>query len=339
MTPETSPPALSDVRAIVLGAGMMGCWHADAAARAGARVWAVVDPQADRARALAARHVGARTAERLEHLEPAGVEVVHVCAPVAEHAALARLALQSGRHAVVEKPAGRDAAETEALLALAGRAGRILCPVHQYPFQRGAARLARSLPSLGPVLHVDATVCSAGADGWPDEERERLAGEILIHPLSLLARLPGLAIETAGWTVARPRPGELRAVAESGGATLSIVVSTAGRPTASGLRLVAARGTARLDLFHGFAVIEPGGVSRARKVVRPFALAGATTVRAGANLLGRAARREPAFPGLRELVAAVYRAVRKGGPPPLPESEILAVARARDAILAGRPAT
>jgi hypothetical protein len=75
-------------------------------------------------------------------------------------------------------------------------------------------------------------------------------------------------------------------------------------------------------------------VSRRRKVAHPFLLAGGTLWSAAANLAARAARREPAYPGLRELVSRFYAAVRYDTEPPVAAAETLAVAAARDALLA-----
>jgi predicted dehydrogenase len=53
---------------------------------------------------------------------------------------------------------------------------------------------------------------------------------------------------------------------------------------------------------------------------------------AALNLAGRALRREPGFPGLRALIGAAYRAVRLGGPPPVPPEEIVEAAELMERI-------
>ena len=70
------------------------------------------------------------------------------------------------------------------------------------------------------------------------------------------------------------------------------------------------------------------------KIVRPFRLGGGTLARAGLNLTRRTLSREFAYPGLRELVRRTYEAVATGSPSPIPARETLAVAVARDTILA-----
>lgn len=325
------------IRAAIVGAGLMGRWHADAAIRSGARVVAVVDPRPERARALADLAGGALTAPSLAEMDLAEVDVGHVCTPTGTHAELARSILAGGGHAIVEKPIAGDAAETEALLTLAAARGRLLCPVHQYVFQDGVTRVAAALDRLGAIRHVDVTICSAGADERAVEERDHVAAEILSHPLSLLARLFDWRLDGLPWRVVRPAPGEIRAVAQAGTGTVEILVSMATRPTRSTLEILGEAGSAHVDLFHGFAVFERGGASRGRKVARPFTHAGTTLLRAGANLTRRAGRRETAFPGLRELVRRCYAAVGDPAlPGPIPPAETLAVARAREAIL-GRP--
>jgi predicted dehydrogenase len=322
--------------AVIVGAGLMGGWHADAVRRSGHRVAAVVDVDLSRASALASRHPGARAARSLADVVAPG-RVVHVCVPLERHAGLAATALDSGCHALVEKPLAASAAETSALLERARASGRMLVPVHQCLFQRGAERARRVLPSLGPVLHVDAVACTAGADGRGDAWRDRLTVEVLPHPLSLLARLVDGAVDGVAWQVARPAAGELRVTGALRGASVSLLVSTHGRPTRHALQLVCAGGTLCLDLFHGYAVLSRGATTRAGKLVLPFVEAGRTLTAAAGNLAGRAARRESAYPGLRALVAHVYAAVDGGGAPPIADGETLAVSRAVDAIVAGLP--
>jgi predicted dehydrogenase len=318
----------------IVGAGLMGRWHADAVRRTGGHVVLVVDPDPARAGALARPAGGAAVATRLDPVALAEVAAVaHVCTPLPTHGELAGLLLDAGVHLLVEKPLTERAQETAALLERALARGVLLCPVHQFGFQRGVRRVLDSLASLGPVRHLAFEACSAGADGGDDAARDRLVADVLPHPLSLLAELLPEPVAGLEWQVARPGPGELRAVAVSGGATIDLLVSTHGRPTTNVLRVIGEHGSATADLFHGFAIVQHGRVSRARKVAQPFGLAGLTGAAATANLVRRAWRREPAYPGLRELVRAFHLAAASGGPPPIPGAVTLDVASARDRLI------
>jgi predicted dehydrogenase len=151
------------VRAAVVGAGLMGRWHAAELSRAGGVVVAVADRDAGAAATLARSHPGAGAfAEASAMLRDASPEVVHVCTPTASHVELTGRCLEAGAHVLVEKPLAPDAAATEALLEHAERSGLAACPVHQYPFQPGATRARRDLPRLGRLVLVEATACSAG---------------------------------------------------------------------------------------------------------------------------------------------------------------------------------
>lgn len=309
----------------------MGRFHVAAIDAAGGRLAAVVDPDLRRAVALAG---GAEVAESLSelaaHQEP--VDVVHVCTPAATHVELVEQALTLGAHVIVEKPVAPDAAGTGALLAAAEHRDLMLVPVHQFLFQRGVQRLLAALPSYGMLVRCAFEATTAGADGTaipPDE----LVADILPHPLALFSRLAPGDVDELDWSVSRPAPGELRALAHSSGTSFEITISTRGRPTRAGLEVVGTQASARADLFHGFAVVERGAPSRVRKAARPFTVAGATLAHAGGNLALRAWRRETAYPGLRELVLRTYQAIATGAPAPIDRRETLAVASARDRIL------
>lgn len=319
------------LRVAVVGAGLMGRWHAAAAARVGAQVVAVADPDHPRATRLARRH-GARVVPLAGLLEDRSIQALHVCTPLETHAAIATAALDAGLPVLVEKPLAPNASTTEALLQLAARRQRPLCPVHQFPFQRGVQRVLAAVPRFGPVLHADYVACTAGAEGRDAAAGEAIVADILPHPLSLLRSVVPGALADLPWHVARPRAGELRATAAAAGITVSLLISLAGRPTRNSWRLVGTAGTAHVDLFHGFATFESGAVSRGRKIARPFARAVTTLGAAAGNLARRAVARETAYPGLQRLVEAFYAAVRGTAPSPIEAAEIRDVALARDRI-------
>jgi predicted dehydrogenase len=321
-------------RAAVVGAGLMGRWHADAICRVGGTLTLIVDPSAARAEHLAARFPTAQaSADLRESLGRLELEVVHLCTPVETHASLTALALEAGKHVLVEKPLAPDAATTTSLLQQAQRQRRLLCPVHQMVFQAGVRQAADALHEVGPLLQLEFVACTAGAEGRPESERDAVVREILPHPLALFRRLLGQPLPTV-WQTHHPRAGELRASSELGAVGLSILISTQARPTINALRLFGARGTIEMDLFHGFATVDRGEVSRRHKVVHPYLRAARLARAATTNLLARAVQREFAYPGLRELVRQLYTAIRADRPSPITAQETYDVALARDSLLA-----
>lgn len=314
-------------RAVIVGAGLMGRWHAEAAARAGAAIALVIDRDGQRAQRLA-RRFGAATATALAPFADVGEPtVVHVCTPSASHVPLTRDALEHGAHVLVEKPLAEEPADAEALLALAARHGRLLCPVHQYPFQRGVAQVQARADRLGVLRHLDLVMCSAGADGQGDDDADRVAFEVLAHPLSIAEALVPTSMGPLRWSGHATGPGEWRVLGLGNGLSFSLLISMSGRPTTNTLTIIGDRGTAHVDFFHGFATFEGGAVSRTRKIIKPFARAAALGVGAAGNLAGRVRRREPAYPGLWELVAAFYGAVRTRGAAPIDAGEATRIVR------------
>jgi predicted dehydrogenase len=320
----------------IIGAGLMGYWHGRAARRLGSRVVAVVDPDANRARALA--HMCGATAtatEASELLHGGGLDAVHICSPASTHGALAAQALEAGIHALVEKPLAESADETRRLIGIAQRKNVILCPVHQLAFQAGIEEAAQAFACLDNPCAIDFRICSAGGTGRSESELDDIVGDILPHPFSVLRRLwPQAAWEPQHWFVTHPQSGELLVGGEHTGALLSLLVSMHARPICFEMTVYACYGAIALDFFHGFAIRHDGNVSRLHKIVRPFATSLKLFGAASMNLIGRGLRGEAAYPGLWQLTRAFYTAVRGAGPSPIPAEDAVAVAVARDAILA-----
>ena len=319
------------MRAAIVGAGLMGKWHAHAVARCGHMVVAIVDSNADRARAIAREHAGADAYSALGDVR-VPVDVVHVCTPTGTHRALVEDALSRGWHVIVEKPLASSTNETRELLQRAEACERLLVPVHQFLFQRGVLEAAALLPRIGPLLHFDATVCTAGAADRRPDEQDRVALEVLPHALALMMRLVSSDVAVPRWHIRHTRAGEVRLDGVMADVNVSALVSTAGRPTTNSLRLIAAHGTVHVDLFHGFAVSTKGRTTRVGKIAQPFVSGTALLARATSNLARRTVSREPAYPGLRELVRRTYDAAANDGPPPISPAETLAVAMALDHI-------
>ena len=330
--------APTSLRVAVVGAGLMGRWHAHAVERVGGRIVSIVDTDGSRGQALA-KGLSSRPVVEPELgrvLRERSVDVLHVCTPLSTHEALVAAGLEAGVHVLVEKPLAADAAAVERLHSSAAAHGVLLCPVHQFLFQPGVLSAARTLPSLGVVRQVDVVACSAGADGLPDGARETVALDILPHGLALVRRLLGAPLANVSWSVGAGPAGELRIQADVGETSVMLAVSMRARPTENSLTLRCDGGTIRANLFHGYATIERGTPSRMDKLGRPFVGSLLTLGAAMRNVGTRAARGETAYPGLRELVRRFHGACAGREPSPITVDESVDVARARDRISAVR---
>ena len=313
---------MSRLRVAIVGAGLMGRWHARYARKAAAGVTAVVDRELAAARALARGFSGARAfCAGDDWLAACDADIVHVCTPVSSHTAIAEAALRSGRHVVVEKPVASSLAQTRHLIELAEHHQRQLIAVHQLPFQRGFQRLQRH-GQLGDLLRASYRTFSAGGEGRTAAGRRRLLLEILPHPISLFRAL-GLSVATSAWQIIRFDDDQLELAADAGATRLAVLINLAARPTRNELLVAGTRGSATVDLFHGYCLFEPGRVSRATKLLRPFRYGPGLALRAAGNLLGRIVRWEPAYPGLPELLRAVYRSVDRSEPAVIDPRELI----------------
>lgn len=312
---------------VIAGAGLMGRWHAYYAGKVGASIVGIVDPDAAAARRLARKHRGAEIFSDLETcLARTPSQAVHVCTPPSTHRELALEALKAGRHVVVEKPLASCVDHTNELLKLTEAQGLKMTVAHQWPFQRGFGKLARVRESLGKLVRVAFTLCSAGAEGASPDQKERMLLEVLPHPLSLLWALFGRQIIDSGWKLRTATSEEFQATASIQDCEVSVFTSWRGRPTRNTLVLIGERATCRLDLFHGFCTVERRPVSRTAKLLYPFRDSMSLTWAAAVNLAGRAARSEWAYPGLLPLIRLFYRSVRTGCQAPITGDEVLAIA-------------
>jgi len=322
------------IRAGIVGAGLMGRWHAHALEKAGGEVVGFADFAAAKARGLAAKYPMARAFDDAEKmLAEQNLDVLHVCSPTGSHEAIAETAIEVGVHLLIEKPFAESAEQTSRLYDLAARRNSLLCPVHQFAFQDGAAKARKHLPRIGRLVHLEANICSAGGAGFAAEQMDSTAVDILPHPLSVMQKFLDEDITAAGWNVGHPVSGELRVFGQIKETSLSIFVSMNSRPTTNTFRIFGTNGAIHLDFFHGFSIFEPGGASRPRKILHPFDLAARSFSAATVNLARRTARRESAYPGLRQLIEKFYKSIKLKSEPPITSSEAVAVAEIRDLVI------
>lgn len=318
-------------RIVIVGAGLMGRWHAFSAVKTGAHIAAIVDPNKDRAQSLQ-KEFGAETifATLQECLSGCQNDIAHVCTPAENHLESVELCLNAGIHVLAEKPLLPTVEQTRRLLSVARTKRLKLNPVHQMPFQTGAERMMDNRASLGKVVRVGHTAYTSGGDGKTAEQRLEVLLEILPHPISLFFRLFGDKLTAANFKTQRYFDGELEMNGQIDDTLLSISISLRGRPTRNELTVSGEQATAHLDLFHGFVTFESGEVSRRSKILKPFRFGSNLLVDASRNLIRRSASNEFAYPGLRNLIARFYQSVLEDKPAPISDQEILLCAEIMD---------
>ena len=336
-TPNNVSSKAMPLRAGIVGAGLMGRWHAWAVKRAGGCVSAVMDLNPEVAKDLAKGYSGAENFSDVElMLNKTKLDVLHICTPPSAHSKIAELAIDAGLHLLIDKPVTPTAADTERLFNRAADRGVLICPVHQFIFQDGVLKAKELIPQIGRLVHMERTLCSAGGAGLAGVGAtgrspllDEILADILPHPLSLMQVFLPNGLSDADWVKVQPGHGEFRAICEMSGITLSLFISMNARTTECSLKIIGTDGTIHVDMFHGYSFVEPGKVSRLRKAIHPFELSIRRLSAATVNLGKRFIRWEPAYPGLRCLVASFYKAVQTGAESPISREDTIAIARVR----------
>ena len=178
----------------VVGVGHLGRHHARLlAATPGARLVAVADVDADRARA-AAEATGALACTDYRDLI-GRVQAVSVAVPTVAHAAIAREFLEAGVDVLVEKPMTTTLAEAEALVALAEARGRVLAVGHTERFNPA---VAAALPLIGRPRFIEIHRLS----GFPERSLDiDVVFDVMIHDLDIVLAIdpsPVVSVEAVG---------------------------------------------------------------------------------------------------------------------------------------------
>lgn len=327
---------MNTAKVIIVGAGLMGRWHAFSAIRAGATITAIVDPNIERANRLQREFGAQKTYKSLEEcLGKSQSDIAHICTPDQNHLEAIRLCLAHKQHILAEKPLLSTLSETAEMLKHAHENGLKLVPVHQMPFQRGTSKLAADHSNLGKLVRVSHTAFTSGGDNKSETDRQHVLLEILPHPISLFYRFFGDRLSADMLHVRRFQSGELEIDGTVDDTLLRISISLRGRPTRNELSVVGDRASAHVDLFHGFATYESGEVSKRSKILKPFRFGSNLVFDAGRNLVQRGASNEVAYPGLRNLIRQFYQCALNGKPSPISEREILLCAEIADKVRNG----
>lgn len=269
-----------------------------------------------------------------ELLAAAPPDVVHIITPPASHAPLAQAALEAGCHIYVEKPFTERVEDAQRILDEARAKGLLVCAGHQLLYEPPTRVLARYLPSIGQVAHVESyfsfrTVRHAPGGRTVLRADHQLL-DILPHPVYLLLQV----LEQAGngtielVSLELSQAGTVHALVRRGGVTGTLVVTLEGRPVESYLRAVGRNGSLFADYVRSTVqrAIGPGS-SGIDKLFAPYRQAWQLLTGTTAAMARRFLKRQQSYPGLAELFSAFYESIRSGAPSPLSPESLLETVR------------
>lgn len=193
MTPLTKPT----IGIGFLGAGDIAVLHARAVAKAhGAKLAGLWNRSPDRAKQRAAEF-GCQVHSSPEALvkDPA-IDAVFVLTNLESHLEYTKLALEHGKHVLVEKPVGVSVAEIEEMDRLATARGLVCMPGHNYIYEAGMNR-TKELVEAGELGRVVSAYVMYNIH-HPEEVAKRYPGvvrQILTHHSYILLYLVGKPVE------------------------------------------------------------------------------------------------------------------------------------------------
>lgn len=119
------------------------------------------------------------------------LDAVCIVTPVATHYDFARLALESNKHVLIEKPFTRNAREAEELVAIAGRRALTLMVDHTFVYT-GAVRKIKEMVAggeLGDLLYFDSVRINLGLF----QSDVNVVWDLAPHDLSIMEHIVGRA--------------------------------------------------------------------------------------------------------------------------------------------------
>ncbi len=348
-------------RAGMVGAGNISEFHIHAVNALPGLVELVGVTDLDPKRAeMTAKKLNVKTFPSLDALVAAGANVIHVLTPPSAHVPVALAALERGCHVLVEKPISEDADEGRKIAELAKKKGLTVCVNHSLLFDPQVKRALDAVRAgkLGTVVSVDILRGSEYPpyEGGPLPPWYRSAGyayrDLAVHCMYLLQALLG-PVETVegNWRSLGGDPNlafdEWRTLVRCKRGLGQFQLTWNVKPMQSQMIIHGTKAVLRVDLFamfHGKRSSTPLPKA-AERLLNAFTDSIQPLIDVPVGVWKFVRKDVRAYQGLRDLVAAFYRSLEAGTPPPVTADDAIAiipfveqVARAAEADQAARVA-
>lgn len=218
MTTSAAQPWAPGAPAGTIGVAVVGCgyWGPNLVRNfmdcADARLVAVCDAAPGRLEPIARRYPAVTMTTRFSDLldDPA-IDAVAIATPVHTHAALARAALEAGKHVLVEKPITTTSGEAEELIALAERRNLTLMVDHTFIYTGAVRRIKHLIETgeLGRLYYYDSVRVNLGLI----QGDVSVLWDLAVHDLAIMDYLIDAHPIAVGATAAAHFPGGMADIA------------------------------------------------------------------------------------------------------------------------------
>ncbi|HYC01375.1 MAG TPA: Gfo/Idh/MocA family oxidoreductase [Candidatus Limnocylindrales bacterium] len=333
MTTDKKRPG-APLRVGIVGCGIIANAHLPYIRKAGGVPVAVADLSIRQSSELADRYGIQRVYRGVEEMLAAEqLDVVHVLTPPHTHARVAIAALERGVHALVEKPLALDPREVEAMKAAAERGGAMLTADHNRLFDPPmlAARRLWESGELGDLVAIESFQAGRASDrDWLGELAGGGIGDLVPHPLYLQLYFLGAVHDlhaTAFSLGDSSAPQELRVLMQGENRTGMLTISTNAAPGLNTLKLCGTRMTVEVNL-NNMTIVRRRDYDVPKIIAKPLPNldeAWQLTRQTITNTLDFVRGRIRYYPGMGELIARFYEAIRSGTAAPVSIDEAAAV--------------
>ncbi|MCH9007182.1 NAD-dependent epimerase/dehydratase family protein [candidate division KSB1 bacterium] len=347
------------LRVGIVGCGVISGPHLDALQRlSNAHVVALCDPVAQARQAMADKYGVAKTyADYKEMLAQEKLDVVHVCTPAQNHAAVSLAAMKHGCHVFVEKPMAATAAEAKRMVSAARRHKVQLCVDHNHVFDKVMIQARRIIASgaLGRVSYVESWYGTSyssdaksryltyeGRSNWAYDMPGLLYQNFISHPISLLLDVMQDAAPKGVQTkfhriVPHMKSDELRVTFENDEMMGMMHMSMAVSPRYLFVNIYGTGGTLRVDFLNKTVFLDKPNAKLPRVISRSLmSLAQARTLSGAAirNIFAGLLGKYNMYQGNETLIRLFYKSILDGTPPPISAAEGLRSMEIMDEIWA-----
>lgn len=150
-----------------------------------AEIAAICELSSERLRSAAALHPEAETFRDVaDLLQRDDLDAVAVATPVRTHFQIARLALEHGKHVLVEKPLCETSEQARELIRLASEQGLVLMVDHTFPYTAAVQKLKELLVAgtLGELYYYDSVRVNLGRF----QSDVNVIWDLAVHDLAIL---------------------------------------------------------------------------------------------------------------------------------------------------------